>query len=499
MLLRAADIHKSYPGVQALKGVSLELQASEVHALVGENGAGKSTLIRILTGAETPDSGSLDIGGETFAALDPELARRLGIAVIYQQPALFPTLSVAENLALRCEPSGLWRRVDWRARRERARSLLERVGAHIDVERTAASLSAAEQQLVAIAAALGVQARVLILDEPTACLPEHDAERLLDLVRTLRSQGVGLIYITHRLEELFGLADRVTVLRDGESVASAALADVDIGTLIRWMVGRELLATPRTESSGRPEVALSVSGLGCRAGGLSEVSFELREGEILGLAGLVGAGRSELARALFGLTPAEAGEIRLGGETVTIREPRDAVAHGMAYVPEDRRRHGVVGAMSTVVNTSLAVLERVSRNGFLQPARERALAEPLARQLDLRAASLEAPVANLSGGNQQKVALARWLAAEPRVLIVDEPTQGIDVGAKAEIHRILGELAAAGKAILLISSDLPELLALSDRVAVMRERRLVAILPRAEAMQEAVLALALGHREGVAG
>ena len=493
-ILRAVDIDKRFPGVRALHQVRLSVRAGEIHALVGENGAGKSTLIRILTGAEQPDSGYVELHGQRLSHHSPDGSRRLGISVIYQQPTLFPTLSIVENLALGQEPARLWRRLDHRARRARARELLERIGAGgLDLEQPAESLSMAAQQRVAIAAALGAEAKLLILDEPTACLPVQDAARLHELLRQLRAEGVGLIYITHRLEELPGLADRVTVLRGGETVTTLDIAAAEPATLIRHMVGRDIEYATRTRSTTTDEIALEVRDLGCREAGLQDISFELHRGEIYGLAGLVGAGRTELAGTLFGLTPADAGQVMIHGQPVTIDNPARAIAHGLAYVPEDRRRHGVIGAMSTVQNVSLASLDQVSRHGLIDRSAEQRLAAPLAARLDLRAPSLETPVGVLSGGNQQKVALARWLATGAQVLLVDEPTQGIDIGAKSEIHGVLDELAAAGAAILLISSELPELLALSDRLGVMCGGRLVAELTRAEADPERILALAMGQ------
>jgi rhamnose transport system ATP-binding protein len=492
MLLRLAGVEKSFAGVRALRGVSFDLAPGEVHALVGENGAGKSTLLRLITGALRPDAGSLELLGSPAADLDPVRARALGVAAIYQQPALFPDLSVAENVALGSEPGGPWRRVRWRERSDRARSLLARVGATIDPELPARELSMAEQQLVEIAKALGAAARVLVMDEPTASLPDAEARALHRAVGDLKARGAGVVYISHRLEELPGLADRVTVLRDGRSVATRAMADVSRDELIRLMVGREVADGFPKRDAAPGDVVLRLSNVGCRAAGVRGVSLELRAGEILGLAGLVGAGRTELARVLFGLTPADEGEILLDGRPVLPRSPGEAAALGLALVPEDRRRHGVVGEMSVAANSSLAILDRISRAGFLDFAAERRLAADLVARLGVRTPSVDAPAGHLSGGNQQKVALARWLAAGPRVLLLDEPTQGIDVGAKAEIHRLIGELAGRGLAVLLISSDLPEVLGMSDRVAVLRGGALAGVLARSEATPEKVLALALG-------
>ncbi|HEX5271961.1 MAG TPA: sugar ABC transporter ATP-binding protein [Gemmataceae bacterium] len=496
MLLRASNISKSFAGVHALRGVSFELRPGEVHALVGENGAGKSTLIKIITGAHQADEGTLEVNGYPVEENSPLVSRSLGIAAIYQQPALFPELTVAENVALGLEPRGGWRVVRWGRRRRVARELLDRVGAAIDPDALVSSLTMPEQQLVEIARALGADSRVLIMDEPTASLSEREVERLFRVIRDLRGRGVGIIYISHRLDELFAVADRVTVLRDGRTVATRPMSEVDRGELIRLMVGREITAVFPKETVPLGEVVLEVRNLGCRESGVSGVSLAVRAGEIVGLAGLVGAGRTELARALFGLTPADEGEIRLRGRPVVIDSPARAVSLGIAYVPEDRRRHGVILEMPVAPNTSLAILKRTSRFGWLNFKAERELARSFVGRLGIKVASLAAPVGDLSGGNQQKVAIARWLATEPAVLILDEPTQGIDVGAKAEIHRLMVELAGRGLAILMISSELPEVLGMSDRVAVMHGGKLAGVLGRAEATQEKVLALALGHPIG---
>jgi len=498
-ILRLSGISKSFAGVRALKGVSFDLMAGEVHALVGENGAGKSTLIKVITGAHEPDEGTLEVRGELIEGNDPVRAKTLGIAAIYQQPALFPDLTVAENIALGLEPPGPWRLVRWGRRRDRARTLLDRIGAAIDPEAEVRRLTMPEQQLVEIARAIGAEARILIMDEPSASLTDREVDRLFRVVRELKGHGVGIIYISHRLEELPEVADRVTALRDGSMVGTRPMGEVDRGELIRMMVGRELSAVfPKVEVP-RGEVVLEVEGLGCRASGVHDVSFRVREGEMLGLAGLIGAGRTELARVLFGLTPADSGTIRLDGEEVTIDSPGRAVELGIAHVPEDRRRHGVILEMSVAANATLATLRAISTMGMLDFRREREVAADLVRRLDVKTASVDAPAGDLSGGNQQKVALARWLAADPTVLILDEPTQGVDVGAKAEIHRLMGELAARGLAIVMISSELPEILGMSDRIAVMHGGTIVATIDRADATQETLLGLALGHVPAPAG
>jgi rhamnose transport system ATP-binding protein len=495
-LLRLAGISKAFGAVQALKGVSFELETGEVHALVGENGAGKSTLIKIVTGAHAPDEGTIEVMGRVVEANDPVRARTLGIAAIYQQPALFPDLTVAENIALGLEPPGAWRVIHWRARFERARRLLDRIGARIDPAIDVRRLTMPEQQLVEIARALGAQARILILDEPSASLSDTEVDNLFRVIRELKAQGVGMIYISHRLEELPQIADRVTALRDGVLVGTRRMNEVTRADLIRLMVGRELSAVFPKLAVPWGDVVLEVRGLGCRSSEVHGVSLDVHAGEILGLAGLVGAGRTELSRVLFGLTPATEGEVRLRGQSVTVDTPCRAVALGIAYVPEDRRRHGVILEMSVAANTTLAILRAVSAHGMLDFQREAALAADFVAKLGIKTASVETPVGNLSGGNQQKVALARWLAAGPAVLILDEPTQGVDVGAKAEIHRLMVELAGRGLAIVMISSELPEILGMSDRIAVMHGGTVVGVLDRAAATQETIMELALGHGVG---
>ncbi|MBS1812151.1 MAG: sugar ABC transporter ATP-binding protein [Acidobacteria bacterium] len=493
VLLKASHVTKSYAGVKALKSASFELLAGEVHALIGENGAGKSTLIKIITGAVEPDSGELSLNGQAIVGNSPQLARSLGIAAIYQQPALFPELTVAENIAFGMERNGWWKPIDWRARRERAETLLAQVGARIHPESLAGELSMPEQQLVEIARSLGAEAKVLIMDEPTASLSEEDTQNLFRVIHELRERGVGIIYISHRLEELPLIADRVTVLRDGNTIETRLMREVDRQELIRLMVGRELSAVfPKTEVP-IGEVVLELQSVGSQAANVRNISLTVRAGEILGLAGLVGAGRTELARTLFGLTPADEGEIFLNGEKIRIHSPAEAIQHGIAYVPEDRRRHGVVLDLPISQNITLATLDRIARFGSLNFNQERSLAVEYVNRFAVKTPTTFAPVATLSGGNQQKVALSRWLATDPRVLILDEPTQGIDVGAKSEIHALMCELAGRGIAILMISSELPEVLGMSDRIAVMHAGTVVAVLNRHEATQQNVLSLALGH------
>jgi rhamnose transport system ATP-binding protein len=497
-LLSLSDIAVAFGGVQAVRGVSFDVRPGEVHALVGENGAGKSTLIRVMTGAVRADTGTVSIGGQPVERPDPTRMRALGVAPIYQQPALLPDLSVAENLAFGLEHGRALRRIDWRARRARATELLARVGIALDLDRPAGTLRMAEQQLVEIARALGTRARVLLLDEPTAALTDVEAARLFTLVRGLRADGVGCVYISHRLEEVMALADRVSVLRDGQLMATLPIAEVTRDGMVRLMVGRDVDlglggARPPKPGTGEGRDVLTLHDVGCAASRIAGVSLRVAAGEIVGLAGLVGAGRTELARVLFGLTPADAGTIAIGGRIHRLRTPANAVRLGIAYVPEDRRQHGVIGAMSVAANTSLASLRRVARLGLLDRAAERAEAQRFVTDFAIRTPSIDAPVSTLSGGNQQKVALARWLATKPRLLILDEPTQGVDIGAKAEIHRLIRALAADGLAILLISSELTELLGLAHRIGVMRGGRLVGMLDHADATEERLMSLALGH------
>jgi rhamnose transport system ATP-binding protein len=492
-LLRASNIDKSYAGVHALRNASFELRAGEVHALIGENGAGKSTLIKIITGAVAPDAGEIQLNGTIIADNSPRIAKQLGIAAIYQQPALFPELSVAENIAIGLEESSLWSRIDWRARRRIAKDLLARVGAKINPETEAGELTMPQQQLVEIARALGAQARVLIMDEPTASLSEEDATNLFAVIGQLRAEGVGIIYISHRLEELPLLADRVTVLRDGRTIDTRVMAEVNRDQLIQLMVGRELSAVFPKKDIEIGEVVLELRQVGCAGSGIHDVNLAVRAGEIVGLAGLVGAGRTELARTIFGLTPAEQGEIWLRGKHAHIKSAAQAIECGIAYVPEDRRRHGVILDLAISANITLASLDRFSRLRGIDFQSEQEVAADYTRKLGIKTPAIFAPVATLSGGNQQKVALSRWLVTKPSLLILDEPTQGIDVGAKSEVHALMTELASQGVAILMISSELPEILGMSDRIAVMHGGTIVATLDRTEATQEKILALALGH------
>jgi len=494
-LLELRGVSKSFGAIRALRSVDLDVQPGEIHALLGENGAGKSTLIKVVTGAHQPDEGSVIVDGQPTSHLTPATARALGIACIYQQPALFPDLTVAENISLRLDPAPTLGRVDWKARYARAQDLLAEIGAEISPAAEVRFLPLPARQLVEIACVVGSGARILLMDEPTASLTRNEQHLLFGLVRRLRERGAGILYISHRLEEIFALADRVTVLRDGQSVGTTRMEEATEAILIRRMIGREMTQLYPAGGAAVGDPVLSLRGVGCAASGVHDVSFEVRAGEVLGLAGLVGAGRTELAHVLFGLTPADAGEIRLRDRSIVPRSPRQAIAEGIAYVPEDRPRQGVVPQMSVAENVTLAVHPKLFRGSWLRPAAEHALTLEYIRTLAVRPPQPDIPVGALSGGNQQKVAVARWLATNPRLLILDEPTQGVDVGAKSEIHHLIRRLTAQGMAVLLISSDLPEVLGMSDRIGVMRAGTLVALLPGGSAA-ETVMAAALGQQGG---
>lgn len=491
MLLEAVGITKRYGGVRALRQASFELRPGEVHALVGENGAGKSTLVKVFTGAIRPDSGTIRGVDFEVTSLTPAEAKSRGIAAIYQQPSLFPQLSVAENIGLALEQMGGFARVDWALRKRRAQDLLSRIGAKIDSERDAASLSLPEQQMVEIAKAVGAQAKIFIMDEPTASLSGREVDHLFRVIQELRAGGAGIIYISHRLEELARISDRVTVLRDGETIATHETSQLDKPAIIRLMVGRDVASVFPKRAVATGDVVIELRNVGSAAAGVRGVSFCARAGEIVGIAGLVGAGRTELARTIFGLTPADQGEILLRGSRVRIESPQTAIAHGIAYVPEDRRRHGLVEGMTIAENTTLASLDTVSSMGLIDFRKEAEVASGFAAKLATKAPGVDVAANTLSGGNQQKVVLSRWMAIAPKVLILDEPTQGIDVGAKAEVHKLMSDMAEQGMAIVMISSELPEILGMSDRIVVMTEGTVAGTLDRADATQESVLALAL--------
>jgi ribose transport system ATP-binding protein len=489
--LQLIAISKGFPGVQALSDVQFDLKAGEIHALMGENGAGKSTLIKILCGAQTPDSGQILIDGAAVSIGSPVVAGELGISPVHQELSLEPYLSIAENIFLGRQPVNRLGLIDRRQMLAAARGVLNELGVDLDPSAIVGRLSIAERQVVAIARAVSTRARFMIFDEPTSSLTRRESDLLLKMIRRLRDQGVGIIYISHRMEEIFDLCDRVTVLRDGKFVATHDVANITLDDLVRMIVGRSIAAASPRPQTKAGNVVLEVSGLSKR-GLLKDISFDLHRGEILGLSGLVGAGRTELARALFGDLVPESGEIRINGTKVDIRTPRQAIAAGIGLVPEDRKEEGLVLAQSVMANIGMPQLKFFSRLSVISARRERRLAERYVQDLAIRTPSVDQNAMYLSGGNQQRVVIAKWLATKPKILIVDEPTRGVDIGAKAELHALLRDLAAEGMAILMISSDMPEVLAVSDRILVMHQGRLAGELSAENATQEAVMSFAMG-------
>jgi len=497
-LLEALNISKRFPGVHALDDVSLTLLPGEIHAVVGENGAGKSTLMKILSGAHAPDQGTIRIDGQPVTIAGPRAAQGFGIITIYQELSLVDALSVGENIFLGdlpTRPGGAWQ-VDWPAVWRRSSELLERVGCRVRPQTLVRHLSVAQKQMVEIARALARNVRVLILDEPTSSLTEQETARLFEIIALLQRRGVGILYISHRLAEVFQIAHRVTVLRDGRVVGSLPIADADEEMLVRMMVGRDLSHLFTQARASEQPVRLDVRNLS-RKGALRDVSLSLRGGEIVGLAGLVGAGRTELARCLFGADSFERGQILIDGKPATLRSPGDAVRLGIALVPEDRKLQALILGMGVRENLTLPVLDRLGSAFIPSRGQERTLVADYIRGLSIRTPHMEQRVSALSGGNQQKVVIARWLATKPKVLILDEPTRGIDVGAKAEVHALIARLAEQGVAILMISSELPEILGMSHRILVMRGGRIVADIPREAATEEAIMSAATGQAEAV--
>jgi rhamnose transport system ATP-binding protein len=491
-IMEISGLSKRFDATQALSDVSLTLYPGEVHSLVGENGAGKSTLIKIMTGIHPADAGEMLVADEPFHPRNSAEAQRRGVAAIYQEPSVFPDLSVAENIYIGHHDLGAV--VDWSSMYRDASEILSMLDIDIDPRLPAAGLTVAGQQAVEIAKAISLDVRVLIMDEPTAALSAHEVDRLFRQVRKLKESGVAVLFITHRLEELFAISDRISVFRDGKHISTRLVSEVTEESLVREMVGRDPADFFARGEHPEGEVLMKVESLGVE-GVFTDVTFEVRRGEVLGFAGLVGAGRTDIALALFGVSPADAGTVTLDGALLDIRSPQEALAHGIAYLSEDRRRLGLSVEQSLVANVTLATLDRYTNGiGLIDRDRESADAEALRKRLGIRAPSLLTPVSQLSGGNQQKTMLAKWLNTHPKVLILDEPTRGIDVGAKADVHKFIDELAASGIAIILISSDLPEVIAMSDRVAVMREGRLIGIYPRREVTQEKVMAAAVGAR-----
>ncbi len=492
--LRMEHISKSFPGVKALDDVTFEVGRGEIHALVGENGAGKSTLMKILTGALRPDEGRILLRGEPVRIDNPSDAQALGISIIYQELSLIPYLTVGQNIFLGREPRGfLPGFIDWRELYGRAQALLDQFGLDIDARTEVRFLSIAEQQMAEVAKALSLNADLIAMDEPTSSLTERETEVLFDLMRSLRDEGVSIIFISHRLSEIFEVCDRITVLRDGKLIGTAPTAELTEDEVVSMMVGREIDEMfPRTATE-RGRVVLEVSGLS-DGDELQSVSFKLHSGEILGVAGLVGAGRTALAETLFGIRHPVAGEVRIEGERVTINSPQKAIELGMGFVPEDRKQQGLFLNMAVRENIVISDLDEVASWGFLKFREVERLAQDYVNRLDVRTPSLRQRVRNLSGVNQQKVVIARWLTLKPRVLILDEPTRGIDVGTKAEIYHLLNQLARQGVAVLVISSELPEVLGISDRILVMHEGRITATLNRDEATQDAIMRAATGGK-----
>jgi ABC-type sugar transport system ATPase subunit len=500
-LLRMIDISKSFPGVQALQEVSLAVYPGECLGLVGENGAGKSTLMKILSGVYAPDSGEITLAGQPVTLHNPRQAQELGISIIYQEFNLMPNLTVAENVFIGREPNagGF---VRWTDQRARTQALLDQLGVALRPDATVRDLSVAEQQMVEIAKALSYNARIVIMDEPTSALTDTEVEALLRIIAGLKARGLGVIFISHRLEEVMAICDRVTVLRDGQNAGELPIAEATPDRIVRLMVGRNLGDLFQKEAAAVDPAAppaLEVRNLS-RTGTardpaaivLNDVSFGVRAGEIVGLAGLVGSGRTEVARAIFGADPFDRGEILIDGRPVRIDDPRDAIRAGIGLAPEDRKAQGLILGMAVEANISLAALPSLVRYGFIRLREEARLADRFVERLRIRTPSVEQLVVNLSGGNQQKVVIAKWLALRPKILILDEPTRGIDIGAKAEVHHLMSQLAQQGVAILMISSELPEILGMSDRVLVMSQGRLAGELTRADATQERIMALATG-------
>nr|WP_260312194.1 sugar ABC transporter ATP-binding protein [Rathayibacter sp. PhB185] len=487
---------KSFGPVIALQDGTIEILPGEVHALVGENGAGKSTLVKILAGLHLPDSGDFRVAGVPVVFRNVADSKRAGISVIYQEPTLFPDLTVAENIFVGRQPRGPLGLISRSQMRRDARRLFSDLGVPIDPDRLAEGLSIADQQIIEIAKAISLKAQILVMDEPTAALSGVEVERLFAVARSLRDQGTGILFISHRFDEVFALCDRITVMRDGQYIGTHRTAETTVQAIVREMVGRDIdsLFPKQVATIGAP--VLEVESL-TREGVFQDVSLTVRAGEIVGLAGLVGAGRTEVARAVFGIDKYDSGSVTLAGRPLAPHSTRAAIAAGIGFVPEDRRKQGLVMALSVGRNTALTLRNRVARFGIIDGRRERALAAQWNERLQVKTATQDIAVSTLSGGNQQKVVLAKWLATDPALLIVDEPTRGIDVGTKAEVHRLLSDLAGRGIAILMISSELPEVLGMADRVIVMREGRVSGRFERADATPEVVMHAATAGAEVV--
>ena len=490
--LELRGISKSFGPVVALRSGTLTLEHGKIMGLVGENGAGKSTLVKIIAGLYQPDSGEFLLDGQPVDFRSTSDAKAAGIAVIYQEPTLFPDLTVTENIFMGRQPLRSLGRIDRKAMHAEAIALFQRLGVRINPDRPARGLSIADQQIIEIAKAISLDARVLIMDEPTAALSGVEVDRLFAVARSLRDEDRALLFISHRFDEVFGLCDAVTVMRDGAYISTANIADTDVDTIVRQMVGRDVADLFPKQEAVIGDVVLDVQGL-TSAGIFDDITFQVRSGEIVGLAGLVGAGRSEVARAVFGVDGYDSGSVTLRGSRVPGHDPAAAMRAGLALVPEDRRKEGLVIGASVAENLTIAIRERLSAAGlFITGRRENEASRVWASRLEVKSAALDTEVGTFSGGNQQKVVLAKWLATEPKVLIVDEPTRGIDIGTKAEVHRLLSQLAGEGLGILMISSELPEVLGMADRVLVMREGRITATIERKDATAESVMRAATG-------
>ncbi len=493
--LSATQLKKSFGGTFVVKGVDLQLAAGEAHALVGENGAGKSTLIKMLAGVHQPDSGQIQFEGQVITVQSPSAAHSLGLFTVHQEPALMPQLTVAENVFMGFHPLRKIAGMNWINRKEmftQAERVFSRLEIPMDVRKTAAHLTIAQQQMVEIAKSLVHDAKVLILDEPTATLSAHETEILFKIVRRLQANGTAILFVSHRLEEVFSLCAKVTVMRDGERVGTYATAELDEGRLVSLMVGRNIDLSEGSERNvQRDKPILKVTNL-TRRPWFEGVNFALYPGEILGMAGLVGAGRTNVAEALFGVVPAHSGQIELAGEKIYIRNARQAIAKGIVYVPEDRHKHGVALTLSIRTNVTLPSISKLSKFGVSRPRLETKLAEQIVENLNVKATSIWQLVSQLSGGNQQKVVFSKWISKKPRIIILDEPTRGVDIGAKSEIYKIIRRLADEGTAVLIISSDLPEVLMLSERVLVMKEGKLVADIDKADLSEESIMRQATG-------
>ena len=492
--LRMQGISKTFPGVQALKDVTFEVARGEIHALVGENGAGKSTLVKILTGALPRDTGRITLRGQPVEISTPSDAQDLGISMIHQELSLIPYLTVGQNIYLGREPRArVPGFIDWPALYRQSQQLLDRLNVGVDARAEVQHLSIAHQQMVEVAKALSLNADLIAMDEPTSALTERETKVLFDVMRSLKAQGVSLIFISHRLGEVFQIADRVTVLRDGQFIGTTPIAESNEDQVVRMMVGRELGEMYPKAETQRQEVVLEAINLD-DGRELHGVNLKLHRGEILGVAGLVGAGRTALAETLFGIRPAVAGEVRMEGRPVKINSPGEAIRLGMGFVPEDRKLQGLFMNMTVRENIVLSSMDQVVGWGFVNFSKADRLANEFVKKLDIRTPSLRQRVRNLSGGNQQKVVMARWLTLKPRVLILDEPTRGIDVGAKAEIHALMSHLAQEGVGMLMISSELPEVLGVSDRILVMHEGRVTGEFTRDQATQDDIMRAATGGR-----